>query len=188
MSARALLVLTTGAALLIAGCSSGVAGSAAPAASSPAPVLSSSPPAATPSAPPLSSTQPATSSSATSSQPATSEKSTAGAIARYETFLHAVGKEDLATTCEIAAPAAKKAQDEGWGPCEKTFPITFQMISTTQKQALRSATVDRGRVTESSSTKVEIPAAAVRASVKFTDSDLGDATLEYRGGQWFVTD
>ncbi|QYN23937.1 hypothetical protein [Amycolatopsis sp. DSM 110486] len=185
MSARALLVLTTGAALLIAGCSSGVAGSAAPAASSsPAP-----PSTATSSAPPSTSTQPATSSSpATSSQSATAEKSAAGAVARYETYLHAVGKQDLATACEIAAPAAKKAQDEGWGPCEQTFPMMFQMISPAQKKALQSATVDRARVTEDSSTKVEIPAAAVRAAVKFTDSDLGDVTLEYRGGQWFVTD
>ncbi|MEU4669357.1 hypothetical protein AB0F91_15565 [Amycolatopsis sp. NPDC023774] len=187
MSVRALVVLTTGAALLIAGCSDGVAGSAAPASpSSSAPGRSSS---TSTSAPASSPAQPATSSSpATSSKPATSEKSAAGAVARYETYLHAVGKQDLATACEIAAPAAKKAQDEGWGPCEQTFPVMFQMISPAQKKALQSATVDRARVTEDSSTKVEIPAAAVRAAVKFTDSDLGDVTLEYRGGQWFVTD
>ncbi|WP_326567131.1 hypothetical protein VSH64_35575 [Amycolatopsis rhabdoformis] len=187
MSARTLLVLTTGAALLIAGCSSGVGGSAAPAPSA----IPTAP--ATSSAPPSSSAQtqaptPTPAATQTSSTQSGSEKSTAGAIARYETFLHAVGKEDLATTCEIAAPAAKKAEDEGFGPCEKTFPITFQMISAAQKTALRSATVDRARVIESSSTKVEIPAAAVKAAVKFTDSDLGDSTLEYRSGQWYITD
>lgn len=189
MPVRALVVLTTGAALLIAGCSSSVGGSAAPASpGSPPP-----PAAATSSAPPPTSTQPATSSSATSppatsSQPATSEKSAAGAVARYETYLHAVGKEDLSTACEIAGPAAKQAEDEGFGPCEQTFPVMFQMISPAQKKALQSATVDQARVTEDSATKVEIPAAAVRAAVKFTDSDLGDVTLEYRGGQWFVVD
>ncbi|MGW4482358.1 hypothetical protein ACWEOE_00830 [Amycolatopsis sp. NPDC004368] len=190
MSARALLVLTTGAALLIAGCSgASVAGSAAPASSA---LASSGPasagsltPLATSSAPASSSTQPAGSSEAPSGG---SEQSAAGAIARYEAFLHAVGKEDLATACEIAGPAAKKAEDEGWGPCEQTFPITFQMISAQQKAALRGATVDSGRVTETSSTKVEIPATAIRASVKFTDSDIGDATMEYRGGKWFVID
>ncbi|MET7990240.1 hypothetical protein ABZU76_04955 [Amycolatopsis sp. NPDC005232] len=186
MSVRALVVLTTGAALLIAGCSSAVGGSAAPASSS-----SPTPPStAASSAPPSTSTQPATSSSAGTTQATSggSEKSTAGAITRYEAFLHAVGKEDLATACEIAGPAAKKAEDEGWGPCEQTFPITFQMISAQQKAALRGATVDSGRVTETSSTKVEIPATAIRASVKFSDSDIGDATMAYRGGQWFVID
>ncbi|WIX80959.1 hypothetical protein QRX50_09460 [Amycolatopsis carbonis] len=193
MSVRALVVLTTGAALLIAGCASSVGGSAAPA----SPTNPMPPSTAASSAPPSTSTQPATSTPSTStaststqasSTQSGSEKSTAGAITRYEAFLHAVGQEDLATACEIAGPAAKKAEDEGWGPCEQTFPITFQMISAQQKAALRGATVDHGRVTETSSTKVEIPATAIRASVKFSDSDIGDATLEYRGGQWFVTD
>ncbi|MEV4600557.1 hypothetical protein AB0K15_24530 [Amycolatopsis sp. NPDC049253] len=188
MSVRALVVLTTGAALLIAGCSSSVGGSAAPA----SPANPAAPSAAASSAPPSTPTQPATSTSATSTQAGStqsgSEKSTAGAITRYEAFLHAVGKEDLATSCEIAGPAAKKAEDEGWGPCEQTFPITFQMISAQQKAALRGATIDPGRVTETSSTKVQIPATAIRAAVKFSDSDIGDATMEYRGGQWFVID
>ncbi|MEW2501903.1 hypothetical protein AB0878_15620 [Amycolatopsis sp. NPDC047767] len=191
MSVRALVVLTTGAALLIAGCSSSVGGSAAPASpanpASPSTAASSAPPSTPTSTPTSTSTQPATSTQAGSPQSG-SEKSTAGAVARYEAFLHAVGKEDLATACEIAGPAAKKAEDEGWGPCEQTFPITFQMISAQQKAALRGATVDPGRVTETSSTKVEIPATAIRATVKFSDSDIGDATMEYRGGQWFVID
>lgn len=176
MSARVLPLLTTGVVvLLIAGCSGG-GGSAA------------SEPSGTTSAPPPSTTSAAPTSTPTSTQRSTSAKPADGAVARYETFMHAVGRQDLTTACEIAGPAAKKAEDQGFGPCEQTFPITFQMISATQKRALQSATVDRARITQDSPTKVEIPATAVRAAVKFTDEDLGDATLEYRGGQWYVTD
>lgn len=173
MSARALPFLATGAVLLIAGCSGGGSPSAAP--------VSSSAGAASTSAAPSSAR------ATTQPQPTTSVKKAAGAVERYETFLHAVGKQDLATACEIAAPAAKKAEDEGFGPCEQTFPITFSMFSASQRKALLSATVDRGGITETS-TKVEIPAKAVRSAAKFTGSDLGDAVLELRGGKWYVTD
>jgi hypothetical protein len=176
MPARALPFLATGVILLIAGCSGGGNDTAAPASSSTAtPPTSTAPPSApaTPTSAPQSTTTPA--------------KSAAGAVERYETYLHAVGVEDVATACEIAAPAAKKAEDEGFGPCEKTLPITFQLFSPAQRKALQSATVDRGSVTVGS-TKTEIPAKAVRAGVKFTDHDLGDAVLELRGGAWYVTD
>ncbi|MFJ7217395.1 hypothetical protein [Amycolatopsis sp. NPDC098790] len=174
MSARVLPFLATGAVLLIAGCSGGGSTSAAP--------VSSSAGAASTSAAPSSAR------ATTQPQPTTtSVKKTAGAVERYETFLHAVGKQDLATACEIAAPAAKKAEDEGFGPCEQTFPITFSMFSAAQRKALLSATVDRGGITETS-TKVEIPAKAVRSAAKFTGSDLGDAVLELRDGKWYITD
>jgi hypothetical protein len=177
VSARALPFLTTGVvALVIAGCSGGVTGSAAPAPSSTATPPTSAAPA---------------SASATTQQPTTTPRSTpakpAGAVERYEAYLHAVGEEDVTTACEIAAPAAKKAEDEGFGPCEKTLPISFAMFSAGQRKALLSATVDRDRVTESA-TRVDIPAKAVQAGVKFTSSDLGDAVLELRGGKWYITD
>jgi hypothetical protein len=177
VSARALPFLTTGVlALVLAGCSGGGNDSAAPAPSStptpPVTVTASSTPTTTP--------QPTTTSPSTPAKPA-------GAVERYEAYLHAVGDEDVTTACEIAAPAAKKAEDEGWGPCEKTLPISFQMFSAGQRKALRTATVDRGRVTEGAK-KVEIPAKAVQAGVKFTSGDLGDAVLELRGGKWYITD
>ncbi|MFJ7217447.1 hypothetical protein [Amycolatopsis sp. NPDC098790] len=175
MSARALPFLATVAVLLIAGCSGGGSTSAAPVSSSAGAASTSAAPS---SAPATTQPQPTTT---------TSVKKAAGAVERYETFLHAVGKQDLATACEIAAPAAKKAEDEGFGPCEQTFPITFSMFSASQRKALLSATVDRGGITETS-TKVEIPAKAVRSAAKFTGSDLGDAVLELRGGKWYITD
>lgn len=110
-----------------------------------------------------------------------------GAIARYEQYLHAVGAEDVATVCEIAGPAAKQAEDQGFGPCEQTIPITFGMISPAQKQALTTATVDPAQVTGDATT-LSIPAAAIRATVQFTAGDIGDATVSYVDGQWFVTD
>ena len=176
MSARALPFLATGVILLIAGCSSAENGTAVPASSSTAPPPATTVPSSAPATP-------------TTAPPATttSAKSAAGAVERYETFLHAVGKEDVATACEIAAPAAKKAEDEGFGPCEQTLPITFKLFSAAQRKALQSATVDRGSVTQSSK-KADIPAKAVRAGVKFTDRDLGDAVLELRNGAWYVTD
>lgn len=126
-------------------------------------------------------------STTTTTTPAPAGPTVAGAIQRYETYLHAVGAEDLATVCDIAGPAAKQAEDEGFGPCETTMPMMFQMISPAQKQALTTATVDPAQVT-GGGTRVEIPTAAIRASVVFTSSDLGDSTLDYLDGQWYVTD
>lgn len=136
---------------------------------------------------------PYTKATTTAADPATAQQSkpaapSASGIERYEEYLHALGRQDIATACEIAAPAAKKAEDQGLGPCEETFPLMFQLISPAQKQALQNASVDSARVVERSATEIEIPAAAVRAATTFTDSDLGDATLEYRNGQWYVTD
>ncbi|WIV61824.1 hypothetical protein [Amycolatopsis nalaikhensis] len=175
MSARALPVLATGVALLIAGCSGGGGDSAA----------------GSNTAPPPASTSAVTSATPTSTPPATTATSApakaAGAVERFETYLHAVGNEDVTTACEIAAPAAKQAEDQGFGPCEQTLPISFKMFSAAQRRALQSATVDRSRITEGAK-KVEIPAKAVQSSVKFTDGDLGDTVLELRGGQWYITD
>ncbi|WP_406640926.1 hypothetical protein [Amycolatopsis sp. WGS_07] len=165
-----------GAALLITSCGSESGGTASPA-SSPAPATSSA-------------AQPSTSAPAsTSSAPSTSAAASTGgdAVERYEAFMHAAGREDLATVCEIAGPAAKQAEDQGMGPCEKTMPLAFQMISPAQKKALQTATVDRSKIKEGAK-KVEIPARAVKASVKFTDGDLGDAVMENRGGKWYVVD
>lgn len=115
-------------------------------------------------------------------------KTKEGAIQRYEQYLQAVGREDIATVCEVAGPAAKQAEDQGFGPCTSTFVVTFQMISPAQKKALRTATVDPQRVDEPTPAKVEIPTAAIRASVTFSESELGNSTLEYLKDNWYVTD
>ena len=177
MSARILPFLAVGAALLISSCSGESGGTASPAPST-APASSS---AASPSP------SPSTSAAPSSSAAAESESTGGDAVERYEAFMHAAGRQDLATVCEIAGPAAKKAEDEGMGPCEKTMPMAFQLISPAQKKALQTATVDRSKIKEGAK-RVEIPARAVKASVKFTDSDLGDAVMENRGGTWYVVD
>ncbi|MGW4398526.1 hypothetical protein ACWEHA_24875 [Amycolatopsis nivea] len=166
-----------GAALLITSCSGESGGTAAPASSN-APATSSAAPPST-SAPASTSAAPPSSSAA--------ESTDGDAVERYEAFMHAAGRQDLTTVCEIAGPAAKKAEDQGMGPCEKTMPMAFQLISPAQKKALETATVDRSKVKEGAK-RVEIPASAVKASVKFTDSDLGDAVMENRGGKWYVVD
>ncbi|MEV0750628.1 hypothetical protein AB0I75_36445 [Streptomyces sp. NPDC050273] len=99
-----------------------------------------------------------------------------------------MGREDIATVCEVAGPAAKQAEDQGFGPCASTFVVTFQMISPAQKKALRAATVDPQRVDVLTVAKVEIPTDAIRASVTFSESELGSSTLEYLAGNWFITD
>ncbi|WP_116204774.1 hypothetical protein [Amycolatopsis circi] len=172
MSARMLPFLAVGAALLISSCSGESGGTASPAPST-APASSSA-------------AQPSPSTSAAPSSSA-AESTGGDAVERYEAFMHAAGKEDLATVCEIAGPAAKQAEDQGMGPCEKTMPMAFKLISPTQKKALQTATVDRSKIKDGAK-KVEIPASAVKASVKFTDSDLGDAVMENRGGKWYVVD
>lgn len=132
-----------------------------------------------------SSAPPPTTTTTTTTVPAGPTKE--GAIARYEQYLHAVGAADVATICDIAGPAAKQAEDQGFGPCEQTIPVTLGMISAAQKQALTTATVDPAQVTGDATT-VSIPAAAIRAAVQFTDGDIGDATMGFLDGQWFVTD
>jgi endonuclease/exonuclease/phosphatase family metal-dependent hydrolase len=133
--------------------------------------------------PPPSSAPPTTTTTTTAPAGPTTE----GAIARYEKFLHAVGASDIATMCEIAGPAAKQAEDQGFGPCEQTMPVTLSMISAEQKAALTEATVDPAKITAQGAT-VEIPATAIKAAVPFTSGDLGDAVLSYQGGEWFITD
>jgi hypothetical protein len=122
----------------------------------------------------------------TGDHPSTVPRTTEAAIGRYERFLHAVGQEDLTTVCEIAGPSAKRAEDQGFGPCESTFRVTFAMFSAEQKAALRMATVDPNLVTSRSSGAVEIPAEAVQASVRFTREQIGVVILEYRNGNWCI--
>lgn len=115
-------------------------------------------------------------------------KDKAGAIQRYEQFLHAVGRQDLDTVCEVAGPAAKKAEDEGFGPCRSTFPITFQMIPPEKLKALQTATIDPAKVQQVSPTEYTIPVEAIQASTTFADHELGDSTMSYLGDNWYVTD
>lgn len=91
------------------------------------------------------------------------------------------------TVCEVAGPAAKKAQDQGFGTCTSTYTVVSQMISPEQKTALRTATVDPQRVVVRTPDKVEMPVEAVRASATFSESDLGSYTLEYIKDAWYIT-
>ncbi|MER5227785.1 hypothetical protein [Streptomyces flaveus] len=122
----------------------------------------------------------------TSGQPAPRTKERA--IQRYEQYLHALGREDINTVCEVAGPAAKKAQDQGLGPCTSTYSVVFQMISPAQKKALQTATVDPQRIAVRTPDKIEMPVEAVRASATFSESDLGSYTLEYLKNDWYITD
>ncbi|MDT9688889.1 hypothetical protein Q5762_11105 [Streptomyces sp. P9(2023)] len=122
----------------------------------------------------------------TGDQPAPRTKE--GAIQRYVQYLHALGREDIDTVCEVAGPAAKKAQDQGFGPCASTYAAVFQMISPAQKEALKTATVDPQRIAVRTPDKIEMPVEAVRASATFSESDLGSYTLEYLKNDWYITD
>ncbi|WP_209446030.1 hypothetical protein [Streptomyces sp. MZ04] len=122
----------------------------------------------------------------TGDQPAPRTKE--GAIQRYEQYLHALGREDIDTVCEVAGPAAKKAQDQGFGPCTSTYTTVFQMISPAQKKALKTATVDPQRIAVRTPDRIEMPVEAVRSSATFSESDLGSYTLEYLKDDWYITD
>lgn len=152
--------------------------SAAPSASKPAEEPSAAPPASARTEKPTA--------EPTGDQPAPRTKE--GAIQRYEQYLHALGREDIGTVCEVAGPAAKKAQDQGFGPCTSTYAAVFQMISPAQKKALQTATVDPQRIAVLTPDKIEMPAEAVRASTTFSESDLGNCTLEYLKNDWYITD
>ncbi|MBO2458198.1 hypothetical protein [Actinomadura violacea] len=115
-------------------------------------------------------------------------KTTEAAIARYVTVLHALSRGDLKTVCVIAGPAAKKAEAEGFGKCRTTFAIMRSMFSDSQLSALRSATINKTRVTRRANGDVDIPTRAVVSSARFTEHDLGGVTLSYRHGNWFMID
>ncbi|OEJ21714.1 hypothetical protein BGM19_38495 [Streptomyces agglomeratus] len=122
----------------------------------------------------------------TGDQPAPRTK--ARAIQRYEHYLHALGREDIDTVCEVAGPGAKKAQEEGFGPCTSTYVVVFQMISPAQKKALQTATVDPEGIAVRTLDKIEMPLEAVRASATFSESDLGSYTLEYIKNDYYIVD
>ncbi|MGW2182794.1 hypothetical protein ACWCXX_32885 [Streptomyces sp. NPDC001732] len=111
-----------------------------------------------------------------------------GAIQQYEQYLHALGREDIDTVCEVAGPAAKKAQDQGFGPCTSTYTAVFRMISPVQKKALQTATVDPQRTVVRTPDKIEMPVEAVRSSATFSENDLGSYTLEYLKNNWYIID
>ncbi|MBJ3809157.1 hypothetical protein [Streptomyces flavofungini] len=111
-----------------------------------------------------------------------------GAIQRYEQYLHALGREDIDGVCDVAGPAAKKAEDQGLGPCTSTYVTVFKMISPPQKTALKTATVDPKRIVVRTPEKIEMPVAAVKSSATFSESDLGSYTLEYLKNNWYITD
>lgn len=113
---------------------------------------------------------------------------TEDAITRFEQFLHALGNEDVATICEIAAPAAKQAEDQGFGTCEQTFGVVFQMIPPDKREALKTATVDPTAVRVLQPTQVEIPTSAIQATTTFTNDELGDTVLTFQDGNWYITD
>lgn len=116
-------------------------------------------------------------------------RTTAAAIARYTTLLHALGRGDFKTACVIAGPAQKKAQAQGFGNCPSTFSImTSQMMSARQRNALRTATIDKSKVTKTSRGTVNIPAGAIVAHVRYTEEQMGISQLAYRKGNWFVID
>lgn len=134
------------------------------------------------------STPPAPSPPAPSPSSTVVPKTTEAAIARYVTVLHALSRGDLKTVCAIAGPAAKKAEAEGFGKCRTTFAIMRTMFSDTQLSALRSATINKARVTRRANGDVDIPTRAVVANARFTEHDLGGVTLSYRHGNWFMID
>lgn len=110
------------------------------------------------------------------------------AIQRYEQYLHGLGREDIGTVCEVAGPGAKKAEDQGFGPCTTTYAIVFQMISPEQKKALQTATVDPQRVQVRTLDSIEMPLEAVRSSATFSEEDLGSYVLEYLKDDYYITD
>lgn len=169
MSARALPLLVTGVALLLAGCSGGSDTSATGSGSGLFPAATSS-------------GEPGE----TSEAKPTTEPVGDDAVGRYETYLHAIGNEDVATACEIGRIAAEKRGRGEPGSCEHSMEIRFGMYSPDEKRAMRAATVDRSGV-DASATRVDIPTHAVKVDVELIETELDDATMELRDGKWFRT-
>ncbi|WP_433236212.1 hypothetical protein [Actinomadura nitritigenes] len=139
--------------------------------------------------PPVASSTPSAPSPSSPSPASTAvPKTTEGAIARYVTVLRALSRGDLKTVCAIAGPAAKKAEAAGFGKCRTTFAIMRSMFSDAQLSALRTATINKTRVTRRANGDVDIPTRAVVSNARFTEHDLGGVTLSYRHGNWFMID
>nr|CEL19894.1 Uncharacterized conserved protein of probably eukaryotic origin [Kibdelosporangium sp. MJ126-NF4]CTQ97118.1 Uncharacterized conserved protein of probably eukaryotic origin [Kibdelosporangium sp. MJ126-NF4] len=119
-------------------------------------------------------------------EPATGQKTKEGAIQRYQQALRALGKQDMATVCEIAAPAMKSANLPM--TCPEAFQVTYSMLAPAKRQALQTVTVDPAKVRSKPSGEFEIPSTALQGSAKFAESDLGTQTMTYLNGNWFITD
>ncbi|WP_116949714.1 hypothetical protein [Jiangella endophytica] len=117
-----------------------------------------------------------------------SPETTEAAVTRFETFLHALGTTDVPTMCAIAGPAAAQAEADGFGPCESTMAIMAGMVSAEQSAALETATIDPELVDDSAPGQVTIPVEAIVADASFTSQELGDTTLAYQDGDWFIVD
>lgn len=141
-----------------------------------------------PAEPPVTPSETPTAPAETPPAAAGSPETTEAAIARFETFLHALGSTDVATMCEIAGPAAAQAEAEGFGPCESTMAIMAGMPSAEQSAALLTATIDPELVDDSTPGQVVIPVEAIVAEASFSTEELGDTTLAYQDGDWFVVD
>jgi hypothetical protein len=117
-----------------------------------------------------------------------SPETTAAAIARFEAFMHALGASDVPTMCAIAGPAAAQAEADGFGPCEGTMAIMAGLPTPEQSAALQTATVDPELVDDSTPGQVIVPVEAIVADVTIGAEDLGDTTLAYQDGDWFIVD
>ncbi|MCP3803119.1 hypothetical protein NLX83_27965 [Allokutzneria sp. A3M-2-11 16] len=142
----------------------------------------------TPPPPPVTTTTTVAPTTPAPTTPAGVPKTVEAAIQRYERYLHGLGKQDLDTVCDIAGPAAKQAERQGFGTCRQTFPITFQMIPAAKRKALETATVDPKLVRQKANGDVDVPVKAVRSSTTFAEQELGSVVLSYRDGNWFIID
>lgn len=148
-------------------------------------------PTSAPPEPPAETSTPAPTATETPAPPAAgtgSPETTEAAIARFETFLHALGAKDVPTMCAIAGPAAAEAEADGFGPCESTMAMMSGMPSAEQSAALQTATIDPELVDDSTPGQVTIPVEAIIADASFSSQELGDATLTYQDGDWFIVD
>ena len=115
-----------------------------------------------------------------------SDTSVSTAVDRFEDFLHAMGDEDIDLLCEIAEPAARIGEEQGFGSCEETFAMTLSTLSGEQKTALSHAGVRTSKVQENEDGTVFFPVECIDADVTFTERNLSSFTMEYQGTDWFV--
>ncbi|WP_152365355.1 hypothetical protein [Microlunatus speluncae] len=100
------------------------------------------------------------------------------AVKRLEEYLHAVGREDAEAACKISVPESRPL-------CRMALPIAFGELSKKERSALKTATVDLGKVRKAAKDRYEIPTDAIPADVGGSE---GTFVMVHRDGEWYLTE
>jgi hypothetical protein len=108
------------------------------------------------------------------------------AVERFEDFMHAYGRGDTATACEIGEDAIVAGVGNQLG-CARAVQLGRRINPPNLIAALRRATVDPSQVVQLAADRVEIPRSAIsEGATVFTGAD-DSAVMVLEGSDWYLS-